>query len=774
MSSPLLTSTFRPPRFEPSLPWRESVPVIVAESLEPVSLPLETMLRAGIGASAGDVVGNIAQNLSRIEDSRPLPGWLRPEQRAACARILPMLGRYRSALLASPVGSGKTFVALAVAAVWPGKATAVVPATIADQWERTAAGLGVSLAIWTHERLSRGSLPPSLCNGAHEGLVVVDESHHFRNPETRRYLHLAPLLAGKTVLLLSATPVVNGPQDLTAQLLLGVRDDALLPFGIPSLRQHLSNTTPVSTASGELVLTQTGAADGRPVRTPRKDGAVPLPGLESRCQRIEQLQLSSSRATAALIRTVIWRALASSDMALLGVLRRYRALLFQARDAAESGRALSRAVLRSLAGEFPEQLVMWDLLPPAEAPGDMILDDLPLLDSLIEEARDESRLTDSKCERLITLLEDGKASLVFTGARETVRYLKEQLPRAAWCTGEAAGIGHTRMAREDVLWWFRPGSHSAGGPVTLITTDVAAEGLDLQAAARVVHYDLPWTAVRLDQRDGRALRLGSHHSTVEVIRFTPPGPIDRRLGQLGAIARKRRLPRRTGVDPGGARSWTWRDDIASRYRRSTTQRHPLFCRVDGNEGGLLAGFSVYSMESTSTRRVASSLGFLDAHGSWSEQPELVSRMMDAALSAAPWPSQHRMTHSELASLSGVIRERLELIQLAQWTSHTSNLQTRIITRLNRIAARAVRGRKRDLLSLVERAIEFARRGHTAGEERWMEQWLSLPESALIDTIGLCPTADGSMPSSFCELLGVVVFMPQCPASERSSSISTVP
>ena len=109
----------------------------------------------------------------------------------------------------------------------------------------------------------------------------------------------------------------------------------------------------------------------------------------------------------------------------------------------------------------------------------------------------------------------------------------------AWCTGERAGVGPSPVPRSVVLGWFREGP---GAPESrpssvrhLLVTDVAAEGLDLQRAARVVHYDLPWTPMRLEQREGRAVRLGSHHPTVDIVRFAPPPPLERALGAIAGI-----------------------------------------------------------------------------------------------------------------------------------------------------------------------------------------------------------------------------------------------
>jgi superfamily II DNA or RNA helicase len=746
------------------------VPVIVAESLERVDVPLETMLRPSWSSRPADVVGQIVRGLARPRDQRPTPDWLRPEQRAACSHLLPILDRYHCSLLADAVGSGKTYVALGVAAMWPAGSsiTVLAPATILRQWTRTADSVGVPVQVWSHERLSRGSLPPQLSSGSGPSLVIVDESHHFRNPAARRYRHLAPKLIGRTVLLLSATPVVNTLEDLAAQLALGTRDDALLPFGVPSIRVHLCETTTgnVSTALGELIVAGSDTP-GKPERIQRKEKSLADDiDLEARCRGIERLLLSSNLATVALIRTVLWRALASSDMALLGVLRRYRSLLCQARDAAESGRSLTRSALRSFVGEAGEQLVLWGLVSPPASAGDLILGDLDPLESLIEEAKARSGSPDEKCRRLASLLQDGRPTLVFAGARETVRYLRDQFPGTAWCTGEAAGIGFTRMARDDVLSWFRPGAPSSGGPRVLITTDVAAEGLDLQAAARVVHYDLPWTAVRIDQRNGRALRLGSKHDRVEVVRFDLPAPIEQRLSQLSALARKRRLPRKAGIDPHGVRLWTWREEIAARFGMTTVVRGAQYCQVQSSEPGVLAGFSLYTTEQNGGQsRLATILGYIDADGAWSEQAQLVSRMMDAALAARPVEPDARVTESNLRAVAGIVRQRLETLHLAQWSHHLSSLQTRAIARLNRLAIRAVHARKGPLLSSVERAVAFARQGHTAGEEFWLEGLLALPDAALIGEIRQCPEVPPRTTTIYSALLGVVAFVP-------SSSIST--
>ena len=48
----------------------------------------------------------------------------------------------------------------------------------------------------------------------------------------------------------------------------------------------------------------------------------------------------------------------------------------------------------------------------------------------------------------------------------------------------------------------------------LISTDVLAEGVNLQQARHIINYDMPWNPMRLVQRHGRIDRIGSQHKRV--------------------------------------------------------------------------------------------------------------------------------------------------------------------------------------------------------------------------------------------------------------------
>ena len=72
----------------------------------------------------------------------------------------------------------------------------------------------------------------------------------------------------------------------------------------------------------------------------------------------------------------------------------------------------------------------------------------------------------------------------------------------------------------------------------LLTTDVLAEGVNLQQAGRIVNYDLPWNPMRIVQRHGRVDRIGSPHETVQLGLFFPTERLDAMLGLEATLERK--------------------------------------------------------------------------------------------------------------------------------------------------------------------------------------------------------------------------------------------
>jgi hypothetical protein len=72
----------------------------------------------------------------------------------------------------------------------------------------------------------------------------------------------------------------------------------------------------------------------------------------------------------------------------------------------------------------------------------------------------------------------------------------------------------------------------------IVTTDVLAEGVNLQQAGRMVNFDLPWNPMRLVQRHGRIDRIGSPHKRVVIGCFFPSENLDKLLGLEETLQRK--------------------------------------------------------------------------------------------------------------------------------------------------------------------------------------------------------------------------------------------
>jgi hypothetical protein len=556
----------------------------------------------------------------------------------------------------------------------------------------------------------------------------VDESHHYRNRHTRRYGHLARWLVGRPALLVTATPIVNRLDDLAHQLWLAVRDDTLALDGIPSLRSLLAAGC-ASPALGRLVLESEVITESRPRKASRTSPPAPeeCASFGGAVERLGRLRLSSNQSTAALVRGVLLRAAGSSPAALAGTLRRYRRLLLHARDALRSGRSLERSELRRFTAELGDQLVWWELLPENGAESDLDLADLEELDTQLGTAVAATEQPDTKLDRLRHLLEDGKSSLVFTCSRDTVGYIRERLSDLglAWCTGDRAGIGATTLARGDVLSWFREDTADHQRPRHLIVTDVAAEGLDLQRAGRVVHYDLPWTPMRLKQREGRAVRLGSRHREVEVVRFTPPPAMEQSLRVEATLTRKAKLPASAGLGSNGRHLWRWRADLAGYF--SGMDAGAGAAAVISDKPGILAGFALYLAREPGNC-LSAWVGWLSPGGTWSDSPELIAERLLSVAEGRTVPIGDERLRSCLTLLIDPIRERMAVTRGRHWLGRDPTPSARqLALRLNDLIAQAARKRQSDRLYRLERALGFVAGGHTAGEAMLIERLAALDE-----------------------------------------------
>lgn len=474
---------------------------------------------------------------------------LRAHQTRAAARALAIIAARGGAMLAEPVGVGKTYTALAVAARLGGSVLVVAPASLRWMWQDAAQRCGLPITTVSHEALSRGARPDMI-----PGVIIVDEAHRVRSPATRRYALLADLCRNARVLLLTATPVQNTRGDLAAQL--------ALFLGRVSWEMSEEELA-------ELVVRDSGSLLAA---RPRLDGPHRLRlATDDDCLDLllalpPPVAAKNESIVAALLAYGLLHQWTSSRAALVAALTRRRSRGMALSAALEAGRQPTRAELSAWAhgGDalqlaFP-QIVAADVLDDAlDAQAMLVALDrhAAAIDALLGHL---NRAPDPDAERARALADirrrhPGARIIAFCQYAETVRVLWGKLARegaVATLTASGARVSSGRVPREAVLAQFTPGRDGSAPVVReseridlLITTDLLSEGLNLQEASVIVHLDLPWNPARLDQRVGRALRLGSRHESVTVYSIAPPAPAERLLRIESRLREKLSVAQRT-------------------------------------------------------------------------------------------------------------------------------------------------------------------------------------------------------------------------------------
>jgi SNF2 family DNA or RNA helicase len=358
-------------------------------------------------------------------------------------------------------------------------------------------------------------------------LVIIDEAHHVgrsfagqgRTTSTERS-RLARLLAGRTreLLLLSATPH-NGYAESFASLLqllepyLAADDGRLNPEVIgPYMARRLKDNV----ARGNPPRKVTPGRNVRPIRvrpTAREQEVFQrLRGHSQRTLRALKGDRASYQIEAFTLEVLRKRAL-SSPFALAESLRRRAEALAGRGERVVASRARADLVRRYRSGEEldeqarreAEQLAMAAL---ADAMGEEHFEEERRLVSVLVELVGRIRPDDdAKLNALRVWLDEfhathpGERVIVFTEFVDTVTYLDEHLGEASVLRVDGTLTLAERRKRLE-RFGRTPGA-------VLLATDAAGEGLNLQeAAATVVHYELPWNPNRLEQRNGRVDRYG--------------------------------------------------------------------------------------------------------------------------------------------------------------------------------------------------------------------------------------------------------------------------
>ena len=482
---------------------------------------------------------------------------LHAHQRDAVGRLRTMLNERGGALLADDVGLGKTYAALAVAR--SARCVVVVaPAAVREHWLQCALRTGAGIVFHSMESLSRRGAP-----GGDPDLVIVDEAHHFRNAQTRRFSAVRRLCARARVLLLSATPVQNTENDLRTllSLFLGSRANVLSHADAARfIVRRVADDLGGSGARLPCVIP--------PRWLPRVDDADCLDRILALPTALSPID---GRDGGALVTFTLIRQWASSRAALRRALRRRVARGLAMVDALRAGRMPTRAELASWCQiEDAQQLAFPELVNAAA--GNSAAELLRQVERHVQGVRDLmdwlSMAPNPDAHRmrvLLSVLEQHPRERViaFSEYAATVSALFRLITpfaRAAVLTHAGGRLASGAISRAEILDRFSVGagsrSHQRDRIDLLLTTDVLGEGVSLPDASVVVHLDLAWNPARLEQRVGRLRRVDSTHRSIAVYVMQPPASAERMLALERRLRIKQAIARRavgaTGaVLPGG-------------------------------------------------------------------------------------------------------------------------------------------------------------------------------------------------------------------------------
>lgn len=421
---------------------------------------------------------------------------------------------------------------------------------------------------------ARHELARFLDEASHGGpiidLLVVDEAHHMRNPDTllHRFGRLANSVSNHR-LFLSATPIHLRNRDLHS--VLAMVDPETFEFE-STLEELIESNAPVISARDLLLRPDSSVADIEEILDSAQRHEI-LRNSQALAQIRRELRttpLDKSKRSELAARIEQVNQLANyvtrtrrRDTEEFRVIREPRAPVLEmspdersfyeeitevvidyASRLSVNERFLLSSPQRLLTSSFAAASAYWcrfaagsdgsEIEETDEELWQRVLDERPLLAEIARRARAldlTASLTkaDTKLGLLIGELRDlweaepEAKVIVFSSFKPTLRYLEGRLRDEG--VGTELLHGSVKRSRADILARFR----DADDVRVLLSSEIGSEGVDLQFSGIVVNYDLPWNPMRLEQRIGRVDRLGQTREKVTILNLIYEDTIDKQI-----------------------------------------------------------------------------------------------------------------------------------------------------------------------------------------------------------------------------------------------------
>lgn len=452
--------------------------------------------------------------------------------------------------------------------VWPAQySRAILPYSLFDEAALMGADKG--------RRHQRGLLeldpPPAF------DLVIVDEAHHIRNPDTWAYRTARYFCDNaEAVVLLSATPIQLGDNDLYNLLHL------LRPDLIPGRREFDQMAEPNPHLNAAIEVARCAKPDWKAAALSSIDKALATAWGRNVLRGDERLQETHDHLESdddqTETRLSVIRELESlyTFSPLINRTRRRDIGCFTTRkpetvavEYTKEQRSLHNDLIdiisRMLVHRHGDENLKFMLTTVRRQIASCVFGLAPLLESILHrhlsrielseldapDASDELTETlaefredvdalvrkarslsgeDPKLTAFLKVIRDkqqlaNNKLLVFSTFRHTLAYLVDKLAGHPVRIGLVHGDIPEDERRDLRNRFSRPKADPTAIDV-LLSSEVGCEGLDYQFCDALVNYDLPWNPMRIEQRIGRIDRYGQKSETVVIYNFITPGTVD--------------------------------------------------------------------------------------------------------------------------------------------------------------------------------------------------------------------------------------------------------
>jgi superfamily II DNA or RNA helicase len=485
-------------------------------------------------------------------------------QKPVVSRTLQSLHNYRGAMMIASTGLGKTVMAAHIAAYLRmqgdvDRVLVICPAGLKENWRRHMAMARMSSVEFSYSTFSLKDpikffslrqLEYELEATDSKTLVLIDESHHLRNPkhaanrQKERYERVIRAIHKHDAyaLLLTATPFSRGIQDVNAQLaLLPATEEASKRqmFTMKSrwevkAASELPNLPPCPTLTTPTVVHQfssTDEAGHRFVVFAKGGRRYFLHRIHLRTVTFENPldELLIALLDGHLLQTIDDIDHDSVQMPLMGV---------GAVPAVKRGGGLIKAEMMKQFCSSPAQTL--DLMTKLGRAGGfkkMRFANQDELTRFVKSQRkrvEREKGNDLKLRALLEIIHGTSEKIVvFCYYRQTARDITVSLQEA----GIRAETTESRKGDQvdSLLRRFAPRANEVESEIAedgiqvLVVTSALAEGFNLQDASILINYDLPWTVLVLAQRMGRVLRPWHEPREIFIYNFVPHAMLDPKL-----------------------------------------------------------------------------------------------------------------------------------------------------------------------------------------------------------------------------------------------------